>query len=79
MPKKENEDAYNIFDDTLYLLERAVPPRYAIVETNKKIVEKADYVLSGVVHDWGGAATAVEYAIKRGKHVIDLFGVFGDD
>ena len=63
------------FDDTLYLLERAVSPRYAIIETNKKMVEKADYILSGVTHDWGGAAMAIAYARKKHKPIVDLFGV----
>lgn len=76
IPQKVARDKTRIFDDSLYLLERAVPPRYAIIETNKKIVEKADYILSGATHDWGGAATAIAYAYKKQKNVIDLFGVF---
>ena len=76
IPQKVTRDETRIFDDSLYLLERAVPPKYAIIETNKKIVEKADYILSGVTHDWGGAATAIAYARKKQKTVLDLFGVF---
>ena len=60
------------FEETVYLLERNVPPLYAIVETNKRMVEKADYILSGVSHDWGGAWNAIEYAKKKGKKIIEL-------
>lgn len=59
------------FDGSVYLLEKRVPPLYAIIETNKSLVRKADYIFSGVVHDWGGAWTAVEYAKKQGKRVIE--------
>lgn len=76
VPQGKSSCDDEIFDDSVYLLERAVPPRYAIIETNKKMVERADYVLSGVMYDWGGAATAITYALKKQKTVIDLFGVF---
>ena len=59
------------FDSSVYLLEKRVPPAYAIIETNKCMVQKADYIFSGVVHAWGGAWTAVEYAKKQGKKIIE--------
>ena len=47
-------------------------PRFAIVETNKLLVQKVDFVVSGVQHEWGGAYQAVAYAEKQGKMVIEL-------
>lgn len=60
------------FDDSVYLLERKVPPQYAIVETNKLLVKKADVILSGVVFPFGGAYNAVTYAKKHGKDVREI-------
>ena len=69
--KDEGQQIY--FDASVYLLEKWVAPVYAIVETNKKMVDKADYILSGVMHGWGGACAAVEYAVKKEKKVISIF------
>ena len=64
------------FDGSVYLLERQVPPAYAIVETNKVAVRKVEYIFSGVVHNWGGAWTAVEYAKRQGKKIIEPLGAY---
>ena len=68
---QENKGEEETFDGSVYLLERWVPPALAIVETNKCAVRKADYIFSGVAHSWGGAWTAVEYAKKMGKNVVE--------
>lgn len=60
------------FDDSVYLLERSVPKRFAIIETNKCLVDKVDYIVSGVILHSGGAYTACEYAHKRKKTVISV-------
>ncbi len=60
------------FDDSVYLLERQVPKRLAIIETNKCLVDKADYIVAGVVAHFGGAYTACEYAYKRKKPIISV-------
>ena len=60
------------YTDSVYFLERQVPPRYAIVETNKKIVEKSEYVIVATKYSFGGAKKAREYAEKLKKNVIDL-------
>ena len=72
IPQEEQKDETNFFDGSVYLLEKRVPPLYAIVETNKCMVKKVDYIFSGVVHEWGGAWTAVEYAKKQGKSIIEV-------
>ncbi|MCM1545482.1 MAG: hypothetical protein NC033_00440 [Clostridiales bacterium] len=60
------------FDDSVYLLERRVPDKLAIIETNKLIVDKADFIVAGVITHCGGAYTACEYACKRKKTVISV-------
>ena len=60
------------FDDSVYLLERKVPQRLAIIETNKCLVDKVDYIVAGVISHVGGAYAALEYAHKRKKPIISV-------
>lgn len=72
---KEQDCAYLIpkcFDDSVYLLERNVPQRLAIIETNKCLVNKVDYIVAGVIIHGGGAYAACEYAYKRKKPIISV-------
>ena len=49
-----------------------VPKRFAISWRNKWMVKQADYVVSYVIHSWGGAAQFTEFAEKQNKQVIKL-------
>ena len=60
------------FDDSIYLLERSVPKRLAIIETNKCLVDKVDCIVAGVITHSGGAYTALKYAYKRKKPIISV-------
>lgn len=60
------------FDDSVYLLERGVPKRLAIIETNKCLVDIVDFVVAGVITHCGGAYMACEYAYKRKKPIISV-------
>ena len=60
------------FDDSIYLLERGVPKRLAIIETNKRLIDKVDFIVAGVILRGGGAYAACEYANKRKKAIISL-------
>lgn len=60
------------FDDSVYLLERSVPKRLAIIETNKCLVDTVDFVVAGVITTFGGAYMACEYAYKRKKPIISV-------
>ena len=74
-PPDEPEYAFKLpycFDDSIYLLERQVPKRLAIIETNKLVVDMADYIISGAVYQGGGAYAAIEYAHKRNKPIISI-------
>lgn len=68
-------DAFSLpkyYDDSVYLLERSTPKRLAIIETNKLLVDKVDYIVAGVTTHFGGAFIACEYALKRKKQVISV-------
>lgn len=60
------------FDDSVYLLERYVPKRYSIVETNKLLVDAVDFIVAGVLLRCGGAYNACKYARKRKKTIFNL-------
>ena len=70
--KKEENGLLERYDDTVYLLEKRTPPRYAIVKTNEAAVKLADLIVSGVRYARGGAYQACEYAQKMGKTIIQL-------
>ena len=75
--KKEDFVLPKFFDDSVYLLETPVPPRFAITHTNRKMVDLAGYVVSGIKHEHGGAFTACKYARKHGKIMIDIYEEIG--
>lgn len=52
------------------------PLKYAISYRNKWMIDKADYIVFGVEHDWGGAYKAYKYA--KGKRKA-LFNVMNDE
>ncbi len=60
------------FDDSIYLLERKVPKRFAITETNKLVVDMVDFIVAGVLIHSGGAYSACEYALKRNKPTVSV-------
>ncbi len=71
--KKENFELPKRYDDTVYLLEKSVPPRYAIIKTNEAMVNKADFVVVAIAYDWGGAWRAYEYARRKKKRIINVY------
>ena len=60
------------YDSILYPEIEDKPKRYAIIYRNKYMVEKSDYVIAYVSHDWGGAYTTYKYAKRKGKKIFNL-------
>lgn len=60
------------YDEVIYPNIENIPLRYSIIERNKWIVEKSDFIFFYVAHDWGGAYKMLEYAKKKGKQFINL-------
>lgn len=71
--KKEGNFQPLCIDDTVYLLNRYVPPALAIIETNKMMVDCSDFIVCGVKYTFGGANTAIEYAERKKKNIVYLF------
>ena len=48
------------------------PLRFAIINRNKWMIDNSDVVIFFQERTWGGVATAVECADKKGKILISL-------
>lgn len=63
------EDEYEtIYPDCL----DKTPPKYAIIKRNRWMLERSDFVITYVTHNWGGAADFKALAERKGKTVINL-------
>ena len=60
------------YDSIIYPEIEDKPKRYAIAYRNKYMVEKADYIVAYVSHDWGGAYTTYKHAKRKGKKIFNL-------
>ena len=60
------------YDEIIYPSIEKVPLRFAISARNKWIVEKSDLVISFVSKSYGGAYSAVKYAMRKGVRIINL-------
>lgn len=49
-----------------------VHPKYAISWRNKWMLDRSEYVVAYVVHNYGGAAKYVQQAKRKSKNVINL-------
>lgn len=49
-----------------------VPPRFAISRRNEWMLRQADFVVTYITHNWGGAAQYAEKAQRQGKSVLNL-------
>lgn len=61
------------FSDTIFPegLE-TVPPWFAISRRNEWMLKQADFVVTYITHNWGGAAQYAEKAQRQGKRVLNL-------
>ncbi len=61
-----------VFDVIIYPEIENKPPRFAITYRNRYMVEKADWVIAYVSHEWGGAHATYLYAKRKGKPIFNL-------
>ena len=73
---KKNHLEYekNKYDLILYPEIEEKPLRYAIIYRNRWMVQKADIVVCGIDHGWGGAYRAYQYAKKKEKTLFNVTG-----
>lgn len=73
VPTKKEE--YPYYDESETMVPDGVengPLRFAISRRNKWMIEQADFVITHVIRDWGGAAQFKELAEKKKKVVINI-------
>ncbi len=58
------------YDSTTYPPLEGVPYRFAISRRNEWMVSASDIVVSGVTHDWGGAAKTLDFAKRKNKVIF---------
>ena len=70
-----NRDGLDIAEYADTILPQGIensPPRYAIAWRNKWIVKQAEYVITNITHNFGGAFQFAELAKRKGKTVINI-------
>ena len=60
-----DEDFYKRFDDNLYSEIEKVPPKFAIIKRNEWMIDKSDFLIAYVEHNWGGAYRTLECAKRK--------------
>ncbi len=78
-PSDEKIYSYNRkenYDTTVYPPLEHVPLRFAILQRNEWMVERADLVIAYVRHEWGGAHKAYKHALKKQKEIFNLADSF---
>ena len=69
---KEGSVLPNKYTDSVYLLQRRIPPRFAVIETNKAMIDKVEFIITSTKGSFGGARKACDYAEEKGKKIFDL-------
>lgn len=70
LPYLNRKFDFSEYDSTLYPALEKVPPKFAILKRNQKMVELSDVIVAYVTHSWGGAAKTLAYAGRKKKFVL---------
>ncbi|MBR4661978.1 MAG: DUF1273 family protein [Clostridia bacterium] len=72
IPYLDREYSTDIYDDTTFPPLESVPRKFAISKRNEWMVDQADVLVAYVTHDWGGAATTLQYAKRKKKRIVSV-------
>jgi len=61
-----------MYDSIIYPEIESKPKRFAITYRNRYMIEKADYVVAYIDHNWGGSYATYKYAKSKGKEIFNL-------
>lgn len=69
-----NADSFDEYYDRVEVCDEAARshPKSAIQIRNRNMVDRSDLVICYIDHQSGGAFQTMQYALKRGKKVINL-------
>ncbi len=71
MPKGKDdytERISKVFDGTVYPDIENAPRRLAIIKRNEWMIDKSDFLVAYVNHNWGGAYKTLKYAEKKTQY-----------
>ena len=60
------------YDSIIYPEIEDKPKRYALTYRNRWMVDKADLVITGILHSYGGAYDTYSYAVRRKKRTLSV-------
>ena len=60
------------YDSILYPEIESTPLKFAIYNRNRYMVERADFVVAYITHDWGGAYKTYQHAKRRKKPIFNI-------
>lgn len=69
--RDSKETFYQYYDEIE--VNDSVHPKRAILDRNKKMIDRADFVVFYIEHFHGGAYQSIRYAQKSEKEIINLF------
>ncbi|MBE6812754.1 MAG: DUF1273 domain-containing protein [Ruminococcaceae bacterium] len=72
---QHNKEYYKEWFDEIIIPEICSTTYYkqAIPLRNRWMIEQSEFVVSGVYRDFGGAYSALQYAERKGKEIIDVY------
>ena len=62
------------YDEIIYPGIEDKPLKLAICYRNKWMIEKADYFVCGISHEWGGAYKTYQHAKRKRKMIFNITG-----
>ena len=62
-----------MYDSIVYPEIEDKPIKFAIIYRNRWMVERADFIVCYIDHEWGGAFKAYQYAKQKKKQIFNIF------
>lgn len=70
--RPQHETERELYDETLYPPLESVPKRFAIARRNTWMAEQADVLVTYVRRGYGGAASMLQHAQRKGKRILPV-------
>ena len=61
--------------ETIYTLEYAIHPKYAVTARNKWMVDNSDYMIAYVTNSYGGAYANFKYAKRKNSNITQVINI----
>ena len=71
--KKHLDYEKSRYDSIIYPEIEDKPKKYAIIYRNRYMVQKADFLIAYITHNWGGAYKMYQYSKRMKKLVFNIY------